>query len=80
MGGPQSIYALAPSVVAVVPALEVGARAETVLFQSADDLGASARDSGAFVNRPGRAFTLRLSALVALKKPRAHSRLDEGVL
>lgn len=52
---PSDIYSVVSSLVAAVASIDVGARTETVLLWSADDLGANTRDSSAFVDLPGRA-------------------------
>jgi|SRR6266478_9421061 len=73
-GGPALHPSLAPSFVPIVAAFDVGARAQAALFQAADEIGASARDSGAVAN--GRGGALAVDSwwhLFAPKKPHAHS-------
>ena len=57
-GGPALHPSLAPSFVPIVAAFDAAARAQTALFQAADEIGASARDSGAFATHPGGALTI----------------------
>ena len=66
--------------VADVAAVNAGGERRDVLLQSADDVGASARDSGASADLPGRAWRCVCRLSFALKQPRAHSRLVKGVL
>jgi len=54
--------------VADVAAVNAAGARRDVLLQSADDLGASARDSGASADLPGARLALRLSALVCAEE------------